>query len=233
VNDPVTRTPDLIDTLVDCATPVRRLRPPLVRAGLWIVLAALVVGLIALAHGVRADIAVRLTQPTFVLGMIAALATGLLAAIASFQVSLPDRSRGWLLLPLPALAVWVSTIGYGCLTDWVDVGPNGVHMGETVRCFATLLLTSVPMSIGMLVMLRYAALLRPNESSAAGGLAVAAITAFALSLVHDLDASVMVLVWTLGVVVLISGLAAVFGRPIFAWTASRLTPTPIASRDAP
>jgi len=83
------------------------------------------------------------------------------------------------------------------------------------------------------VMLRYAALLRPNESSAAGGLAVAAITAFALSLVHDLDASVMVLVWTLGVVVLISGLAAVFGRPIFAWTASRLTPTPIASRDAP
>ena len=37
----VTNTPELIETLVESATPVRRLRPPLVRAGLWIMLAAL------------------------------------------------------------------------------------------------------------------------------------------------------------------------------------------------
>ena len=154
----------------------------------------------------------RLQQPVFVLSMIAALATGILAAIASFQISLPDRSRWWLLLPVPALAVWVSTIGYGCLTDWVNVGPNGVRMGEAARCFATLLLTSVPLSIAMLVMLRYAALLRPTEASAMGGLAIAAITAFALSLVHDLDASMMILIWNLGVAALIAGLACVFGR---------------------
>jgi hypothetical protein len=225
----VTKTPDLIDTLVDCATPVRRLRPPLVRAGLWLMLAALVLGLIALAHGLRPDIAARLQQPVFVLGVIAALATGILAAIASFQISLPDRPRWWLLLPVPALAVWILTLGYGCLTGWVNVGPNGVRMGEAVRCFATLLLTSVPLSIAMLVMLRYAALLRPTETSAMGGLAVAAMTSFALSLIHDLDASVMILTWNLGVAVLIAGLACLFGRAMFTWTASRLTPTPIAS----
>ena len=222
----MTKTPELIDTLVECAGPVRRLRPPLVRAGLWIVLAALVLGLIAIANGLRSDIAMRLHEPVFVLTMIAALVTGILAAIASFQISLPDRSRWWLLLPVPALAVWVSTIGYGCLTDWVNVGPNGVSMGEATRCFATLLLTSVPLSIGMLVMLRYAALLRPTESSAMGGLAVAAITAFALSFVHNLDASVMILMWNLGVAALIAGLAAMFGRSMFAWAASHLMPTP-------
>jgi hypothetical protein len=161
--------------------------------------------------------------------MIAALATGILASIASFQISLPDRPRWWLLLPVPALAVWISTLGYGCLTGWVNVGPNGVRMGEAVRCFATLLLTSVPLSIAMLVMLRYAALLRPTETSAMGGLAVAAMTSFALSLIHDLDASVMILMWNLGVAVLIAGLACLFGRAMFTWTASRLTPTPIAS----
>jgi hypothetical protein len=225
----VTKTPELIDTLVECAAPVRRLRPPLVRAGLWIMLAAIVLGLIAIAHGLRPDIAARLHQPVFVLSMMAALATGILSAIASFQISLPDRSRLWLLLPAPALAVWVSTIGYGCLTDWVNVGPNGVRVGEAARCFATLLLASVPLSIAMLVMLRYAALLRPTESSTMGGLAVAAITAFALSLVHDLDASVMILMWNLGVAVLIAGLACLFGRPMFIWTASRLTPAPITS----
>jgi hypothetical protein len=227
----VTKTPELIDTLVECAVPVRRLRPPLVRAGLWTMLATAVLALIAIAHGLRPDIAARLDQPVFVLSMVAALATGVLSAIASFQVSLPDRSRLWLLLPVPALAVWVSTIGYGCLTDWVGVGPNGVRMGEAARCFAILLLTSVPLSVAMLVMLRYAALLRPTETSAMGGLAVAASTAFALSLFHDLDASVMILMWNFGVAALIAGLAILFGRQIFAWTAARFTPTSIVSGD--
>jgi hypothetical protein len=147
----VTKTPDLIDTLVDCAAPVRRLRPPLVRAALWLLFAALVLGLIAVAHGMRPDIVERLRQPVFVIGMFGALATGVLATIASFRVSLPDGSRSWLLLPLPALVLWVSTISYGCLTDWVSMGANSIHMGEAVRCFATLLLTSVPLSIAMLV----------------------------------------------------------------------------------
>ena len=219
----MTKTPDLIDALVECATPVRRLRPPFVRAALWLLLAALVLVLIVTGHGLRPDIAERLRQPVFVLSMIAALMTGVLAAIASFQISLPDRSRWWLLLPAPALTVWLSTIGYGCLSDWVSVGPNENRIGETVRCFVTLLLTSVPLSIAMLVMLRYAAFLRPTESSAMSGLAVAAITAVSLSLVHDLDASLTILVWNLGVAALIAGLACLFGRRMFAWTASRLS----------
>ena len=183
----MTNTPELIETLVQSATPVRRLRPPLQRAALWIMLAMLVLALIAIGHGLRPDIAARLRQPVFVLSMVAAFATGVLAAIASFQISLPDRSRLWLLLPVPALAVWLLTIGYGCLTDWVNIGPNGIRVGEAARCFATLLLTSIPLSIAMLVMLRFTALLRPTEASGMGGLAIAAITAFALSLVHDLD----------------------------------------------
>jgi hypothetical protein len=71
--------------------------------------------LIAIGHGLRSDIAARLQQPVFTLGMGAAFVTGLLAALASFEISLPDRSRWWMLLPVPALAVWVATLGYGCL----------------------------------------------------------------------------------------------------------------------
>jgi len=225
----MTRTSDLIGALVDGATPVRRLRPPLVRAVLWLLLAALVLVLIVTGHGLRPDIAERLRQPVFVLSMMAALTTGILAAFASFQISLPDRSRWWLLLPAPALAVWLSTVGYGCLSDWVSVGPNDNRISETVRCFATLLLTGVPLSIAMLVMLRYTALLRPTESSAMSGLAIAAMTAFSLSLVHDLDASLTILVWNLGVAGLIAGLACLFGRRLFAWTASRLASIPADS----
>jgi hypothetical protein len=223
----VTKTPELIDALVADAAPVRRLRPPLLRAGLWLLLAAFVLGLIAIAHGVRPDLAERLRQPLFVIGMCSALATGALAALASFRISLPDGSRLWLLLPLPTLALWVSTIGYGCLTDWVSVSSDGPAIGEAIRCFATLLMTSVPLSIAMLVMLRYAALLRAFEVSILGGLAVAAVTSFALSLFHDLDASITILVWNLGTAAIIAGLASLFGRSMFNWMAARLMQNPM------
>src|SRR5262249_23355192 len=155
--------------------------------------------------------------------------TGILAAIASFKVSLPDTSRSWLLLPIPTVVLWISTIGYGCLTDWVSVGPDGVRIGEAARCFATLLLTSRPLSVVVLVVVRYAALLRPTAVCMTGGLAIAAITSFALSLFHDLDATIMILVWNLGSAALIAGLAGVFGRSLLAWIAWRLMPTALRS----
>lgn len=218
----MTKTPDLIDALVECATPVRRLRPPLVRGALWLALAAFILALLAIGHGVRADLAERLHQPVFAVSIAAALATGVLAAMAAFMVSLPDRSQWWLALPAPALAVWVGTIGYGCLTDWVVIGPDGVRFGETLRCFATLVLTSVPLAIALAVMLRYAALLRPGAVTLAGALAVAAITSSALSLFHDLDATLMILIWNLGTAALITGLGSLFGRRVLRSTVSHL-----------
>jgi hypothetical protein len=214
----VTTTPEFIEKLVASATPVRRLKPPLARAAMWLMFAALVLALIGIAHGLRSDFLECVQQPRFVAAMIGALTTGILAAMASFRVSLPDSSRLWLVLPLPALALWVSAIGYGCLTDWVAIGPDGVRLGEAVRCFATLLLTSLPLSIAMLVMLRYAALLQATEVSLMGGLAVAAITSFALSLFHNLDATMMILIWNLGSAIILATLGTVFGNSMFAWT---------------
>src|SRR5713226_364212 len=155
------RTPDLIDTLANSATPVRRLRPPVLRAALWLLMAAAVLLLLAVAHGVRPDLSIKLHQQIFVAGMAFALATAILAAIAAFKLSLVDHSRWWALLPAPALALWVSTIGYGCLTDWVSIGPDGVRMGEAIRCFATRLLSRGALSLVMRSRLSKAALLRP------------------------------------------------------------------------
>ncbi|HVB17830.1 MAG TPA: DUF1109 domain-containing protein [Stellaceae bacterium] len=214
-------TPDLIDSLARGVTPVRRLRPPLVRALGWLLLAAVILSLLAISQGIRPDLSQRLQQTRFVIGIAAALLTGVCAAIAAFMLSLPDRSRLWLLLPAPALCAWLSTIGYQCLTNWVTLDPNGMRLGETARCFATLVLTSLPLSLALLVMLRYAAPLRPTAATLTGSLAVAAITATALSLFHDLDATVMILVWNLGTTSIMVGLAALFGRRLFSWVAPR------------
>jgi hypothetical protein len=218
----VITTPDLIESLATSMAPVRRLRPPLIRAGCWLLLAAIILGLLAISQGIRPDLPQHLRQAGFTIGMGASLLTGICAAIAAFMLSLPDRSRQWLLLPLPTLFVWVSTIGYQCLTDWISFGPSGMQLGETARCFATLVFTGFPLSLALLVMLRYAGPLRPTATALTGSLAVAAITATALSLFHQLDATVTILLWNLGTAVTFIGLASAFRRQIFSWVEPRI-----------
>ena len=212
-------TPDLIGALTANLAPVRRLRPPVTRALSWLLLAALLLAVLAVSQGIRPDLAQRLHGPSFILGVAGASLTGILAAVAAFMLSLPDRSRFYLVLPAPALVLWLSTIGYQCLTNWVSLEPNGIRLGETARCFATLVLTSLPLSLAMVVMLRYAAPLRPMSVTLTGSLAVAAITATALSLFHDLDATVMILTWNLGTAALFAGIGGALGGKMVSWAA--------------
>jgi hypothetical protein len=214
-------TPDLIESLAANMKPVRRLRPPVTRAACWLLLAALVVALLAVSQGIRPDLAQRLHDPAFAAGMAGAALTGVLAAIAAFFVSLPDRSRLWLILPVPAVTIWLSNIGYQCLTQWISMAPNGVSLGETTRCLATLVLTSLPLSLAMLVMLRYAAPLRPTAVTFMGSLSVAAITATALSLFHTADATLMIIMFNVGTAAMFVGLGSLFGRRMFEWIAPR------------
>jgi len=59
--------------------------------------------------------------------------------------------------------------------------------------------------------------LRPMLVALTGSLAVAAITASALSLFHEFDATVMILMWNLGSAALLVGLGTLLGRKMFAW----------------
>ncbi|PRF70489.1 DUF1109 domain-containing protein [Burkholderia multivorans] len=212
-------TADLIDSLVADATPVRHLAAPAWRATGWLLLAVLLLACVAIAHGMRPDLLLKLHQRVFVTSVAAAALTGILSTVAAFVASIPGRSRRWLLLPVPALLTWISTIGYGCLTNWVEVGPTGLSLGETARCFATLTLTGVPLSLTMLIMLRHVARLAPVPVAMTGSLAVSAMIAVALSLFHPLDATIMILMWNLCTSAILLLVSARYGRQLFAWVA--------------
>jgi len=207
-------TSDLIRSLAVNVPPVRRLRPPLVRAAGWLLLAAALMTLMTISHGVRPQLGERMQDIVFATNMVASLLTGILAAVATFFVSLPDRSRRWLLLPVPTLIVWLSTIGYQCFAGWVPVPPGAITVEVASGCLATLVLTSLPLSLLMLAMLRYAAALQPTSVILMGSLAVSAITATALSMFHPLDATAMVLGWNLGTAVLFLAAASLFSRRV-------------------
>jgi hypothetical protein len=196
-------TDDLIATLSANLAPVRRLRPPSLRALGFLLLASLILVMIAAAHGPRPGLGLHLADIRFGLSLGGAALTGVLAAIAAFIVSLPGRSRRWLLLPLPALALWLSSIGYQCVTNWVSFVSGSESPGETAACFATLVLTSVPLSLALGIMLRHAALLNPGRTIFAASLSVAGLTATALTLFHPLDASLEIIAFNIGTAALI------------------------------
>ncbi|TPO10679.1 NrsF family protein [Mesorhizobium sp. B1-1-5] len=205
-------TDDLISALAANLRPVRRLRPPLLRATGFLLLAALIVTMIAAAHGWRPGLLVRLAEIRFALSLTGAVFTGILAAFAAFLVSLPGRSRHWLWLPLPSLALWLFSIGYQCLNFWTPLVP-GAPPGEMASCIATLVLTSLPLSLALALMLRHAALFDPAPVILAASLSVAGITAAALTLFHPLDASIEILMFNLGtgsLIVLSGGAISLF-----------------------
>ncbi len=118
-------TERLIERLAAEAEPVRRLAPPARRAALWLLAVAAVAGI---AIGSFSDLGVfarRAQDPQLVLDMVATLITGIAAVFAAFELSLPDRASTWALLPLPPLALWVATSGYGCYRHWITFGPDG------------------------------------------------------------------------------------------------------------
>lgn len=210
----MTQTTDLIETLVADATPVRPLRPPLLRALAWLAAAAALIALLAIGHGLRGDLMIRLDRPLFVAGMAGAAMTGILAAVSAFMLSLPDRARGWIWLPIPAAAGWLASVGVGCLTDWVRLDAENFQWGDAASCFALLLVASVPLSALLFWMLRHSARLRPTPAILAGALAVAALSACALSLLHVFEASAMILLWNFGAAAVVMGADAAIGRRI-------------------
>lgn len=210
-------TEQLIGQLTAAAEPVTPLRPALLRALGWLVLAVAIVAGIVLSHGIRPDLARQFARPVMAAEWIGAVLTGVLAAIATFQVSLPGRSRRWLWLPVPGLALWLGALCLGCLADWFRDGSAALAVSPSWSCVQAILTTSLPLGLTLLVMVRHAGLVCPGATALVGGLAIAALSAAGLSLFHHIDTALMVLIWHGGAAALVVCAAWGFSERLFAW----------------
>jgi hypothetical protein len=179
----------LIQDLAADLRPVRRLRPPGLRALAWLA----VVGASAAGLAGMSDLgAVRdrlMAVPDMWLALAGSAATAVLAAVAAFQLGLPDRRPAWALLPLPAAALWLAAGGLGCLRSWTLPGAHPASPSDALDCLAFILGLSAPLSALLVLMLRRAATLQPGLTAAMAGLASAAAAAMLLTVVHPFDAS--------------------------------------------
>ncbi|MGE0417236.1 MAG: NrsF family protein [Acetobacteraceae bacterium] len=205
-------TDHLIERLVAEAAPVRRLQPPMMRAAGWIALAVAVGGIMLWSHGLRRDLPIRLRDTTFLIGLGAAMLTGILAVVAALTASLPDRSRHWLWLPLPAVVLWLSTITGGCLLGWVGMSGNAVPFAAVLQCLEVLAVTTLPLSAALFWLLRPLARVMPTGAAAMASLAVAAFAAATLNLIHPFNSSALILASNFGAAALVWAVDASLAR---------------------
>jgi hypothetical protein len=207
---------ELIRGLAAELQPVRRLPPPLFRALAW--LAVLVALAIALAAFANLDaVWQRISAaPDLWLAVVGSTLTAVLAAIAAFELSLPDAPRAWALLPLPAALLWVGASGFGCLRVWIAPQSHVAVMSEARDCLMFIVFLSVPLSALLLLMLRRAYPLYPGLTATIGGLSVAAAAATLLNFFHPYDAAATDLVVHAVAVALVVVANRLFGGRIFA-----------------
>lgn len=208
-----------IDSLVGSLTPVRRLRPPLLRAGLWLLAPLALAGALYLILDGDGS---ALTMGAYVLpSFVGAILTTILAGIAAFQISLPDRSDRWLLLPLPGLLVWVGFAGLGCLADLGSAEAWGMNWPEIRECLVIILGTAVPLSLVLILMLRRARPERVTRVALSAGLACAAAAGGILILVHPHNSTTLDLAIHGLCVLAVLGLNAILGGWLLSGTRTR------------
>jgi hypothetical protein len=216
-------TEELIRRLVADARPVDRLRSAWVSVGLWLLLALPYVAAVVWSNLGPLSPALALSDTRFVIEQAATFATAVAAAVAAFRSTVPGFDRRILLLPAVPLIVWLGSVGKGCLDDWLRLGPAGLQVRMDWDCLPMASIIGIVPALVIFVMLRRGAPLHPRLTLVLAALAVAAIGNFGLQIFHFQDASIMVLVWHIGSVLLLSLLAGWMGERLLGWRGDRVS----------
>jgi len=210
-------TNQLIRRLAEDAAPIRRLPAPWRRAAIWFAISLPYVAAVIYAHAALVDPQQMLADRQFLVEEAATLLTAIAAVIAAFCSVVPGFSRMMLLLPLPPLLVWLASLGEGCLRDWLRLGAAGLQLRPDWDCLPPAAMLGIVPMIAIVVMLRRGAPLYPRVTLALAALATASLANFALRTFHVGDASIMVLVWHFGGVLVLSLLAGWIGKLVLSW----------------
>ena len=205
----------LIGDLSADLKPVRRVPPPWLSALVWLGVVLLVAAFLLATRTLLPALGIVGNDPWMIPGAYASLATAILAAVAAFQLSLPDRTDAWLWLPVPALAVWIVLNGLGCLATLAVPGTQTSPF-QFLVCLSLIFAISLPLTVAMIFMVRRARPLRPVRVAVLGGLAASGAAATLLVMIHPHDSTVLDLAAHAVAVATIIGLNVLLGGRLLA-----------------
>lgn len=204
----------LIASLAGKLQPVRPISPAWLAVG-WLAVVIAFAGYLASMSDMHAMMRRLDAAPDMWLAALGSALTGVLAVFAAFMTSVPGRSTRWALLPLPALVLWIWESGMGCARGWQLAMVHDATLADSDQCLVFILGVSLPLSLLLMVLLRWTFPLRPNLTLALGGLAAAGTAATLLNFFHPYDASVSDLAIHAVAVAVVVGANRLFGGRLF------------------
>ncbi len=221
------RAEALIGRLSTDLPPVRRLWHPVLRALVWLSAAAAFGAAITSRASVEAAWYRFTMLPDLGWTLAGAGFTAVLAAVAAFELSLPDRSPAWAWLPLPTAALWLGASGWGCFRSYGLPGFDPATPGDGMSCIGIILAVSLPLSLLLLVLLRRAHPLRPGLVAFTGGIAASAASVVVLCFHHPHDASAIDLLLHLVAIGGVLTVARVWGERLISGISSVQASSPL------
>ena len=212
-------TDQLVNELVKKSSPVKPMRPPWVRALLWLfVLLCIVTAGISL-YGARADLGEAMLHPLFITEASALLISGLCATFATFQLSVPREtiSKRTLLLLLAAVLLLLAS-QFNCmrLTD-LETVKEALRSGHRLKVFISgLAFISLPAILLYFIIRRGA----PTRLPWIGGSAALALTSFSslsCKFICPIDDPGYLLVWHYFPIFMLTVIGLTLGRRLFKW----------------
>lgn len=214
------RTDELIEELSNDLVPARPGRPTHQRVALWFILSCPVIAVSVWFFGLRPDIAAKLLELRFVIEQLAALLTAATACAAALVLTTPGADRRIALVPAIPGTLWLTTLGIGCIADWLRARPATLTFYPEAECLLYIGAIGAIPAVILVAMLRRGAPLAPRAALFMAGLAAAGLANFGLRLFHTTDAGLMVLVWQFGSVLVLSLAASLAGPRFLRWPRS-------------
>jgi hypothetical protein len=142
----------------------------------------------------------------------AMLATGLLAVLGAFALSVPDGSRKWLAGAGAAALAWLLLSGAGCYALVAEQGADGWRMNGHADCLLFIVATGAIIGAPLSWLLSQARPIDPAPVALLGGLGAAALSAFLLIFFHPFAVTVPDLGLHLAAVLIVIAAAALLRR---------------------
>lgn len=205
-------TNTLIDRLAREAQPVKPLAAPWLRAGVFLAAVAGVMAIFAAFGGHVDETIAHMSSMPFATELAGAVLAGVGAIIAAVVLSVPGRARGWALLPLPGLALWLFGGGVACYRQVTELGYVPASLFASSDCFMFIATIGVPTAIASYFVLRRSLSLDVGRVAALAGLGAALLAAALLQFVHAHGTNPVDFSTHIAAVVLLTALAMTAGR---------------------
>lgn len=203
------RTEDLIIALASDARPVRVLRPPAVRLVSWMAIAAVACPTVAIAIGLRPDVAAMLASVPLASELALGALTIVTAAWAAFLSSVPGArgARAFRVAAVAAVGVWMVAVALRLVSGGA---PLETLLGEPAHwaCPWRIVAAALVPSAAAWWMIRRAAPLDPAWSAGLAALAALAAGAVAVPFMCPIHCAAHMLLWHMGPVAVLALVAA-------------------------